>query len=62
MDDETHYCSATDCSKGAFVGAHVRKADSLDNRYYIVPLCSSCNQRTVSFYVNATLVPVPSNQ
>jgi hypothetical protein len=58
---KAYYCSSTDCRNSATVGAHVQKADGFDKRYYIVPLCSSCNQRTDSFYVNATLVPVPSN-
>ena len=43
------------------VGAHVQKAYSSDQRWYIVPLCVSCNNRTDTFNVNATLEPVPSN-
>lgn len=27
----------------ADVGAHVRKADSSDGKWYIVPLCETCN-------------------
>lgn len=56
-------CQATDCSyKGDLVGAHVRKAYSSDQRLYIVPLCSACNQRKDVFAVpDDALLPVPSN-
>lgn len=57
-------CSATDCHKIGrwnLVGAHVKKATGFDNSWYIVPLCRSCNTRTDEFYVDETLVPVPSN-
>jgi hypothetical protein len=38
----------------ADVGAHVQKADSSDNRWYIVPVCYSINnQHGASFYVSA---------
>lgn len=49
------------CIKTDLVGAHVQKAYSIDQKWYIVPLCSSCNQRTDTFEVYETLVPVPSN-
>ena len=55
-------CSATDCHKlgrSNLVGAHVQKVN--DKHWYIVPLCSACNNRTDEFYVDASLVPVPSN-
>lgn len=54
-------CSAEGCYGHDLVGAHVQKVNSYDNSWYIVPLCTRCNQRTDSFEVNATLVPVPSN-
>lgn len=54
-------CSADSCLGTDLVGAHVQKAYGSDKSWYIVPLCSSCNQRTDTFNVSATLVPVPSN-
>lgn len=37
----------------ADVGAHVQKADSTDNRWYIVPVCYAINNRRgESFYVS----------
>jgi hypothetical protein len=56
-----NYCSADNCCGTDLVGAHVQKAYSDDKSWYIVPLCSSCNQRTDIFNVSATLIPVPSN-
>lgn len=55
------FCSADGCTRTDLVGAHVQKANSDDKKWYIVPLCTSCNQRTDTFNVTATLVPVPSN-
>lgn len=55
-------CGAADCHQlGNLVGAHVQKAFGTDHNWYIVPLCSRCNQRTESFFVDEELVPVPSN-
>lgn len=55
-------CGTTDCHHcGNLVGAHVQKAYSSDLKWYIVPLCSSCNQKTDIFDVDEELVPVPSN-
>lgn len=54
-------CSTDNCLGRNLVGAHVQKAYSNDQRWYIVPLCASCNNRKDTFNVNATLVPVPSN-
>lgn len=54
-------CSACG-SRNSLVGAHVKKAYSDDNHYYIVPLCAACNRRTDIFYVDSNLLlPVPSN-
>lgn len=48
------YCSASDCTNWAEVGAHVQKSGAgTSNEWYIVPLCSRCNQRTGDFYVNS---------
>lgn len=58
---KAYFCAATDCWAQDLVGAHVQKVNSADRRWYIVPLCRGCNNRTDEFYVNETLVPVPSN-
>lgn len=55
------FCTASGCIKTNLVGAHVQKVNSSDKSWYIVPLCTGCNQRTDDFEVNTTLVPVPSN-
>lgn len=60
-DSKAIFCSASNCFGGNLVGAHVQKANSTDNSWYIIPLCSSCNQRIDTFEVSGTLVPVPSN-
>ena len=54
------YCSADGCYGMDLVGAHVQKAYSDDNRWYIVPLCSACNKRTDVFNVSNTLIPAPN--
>ena len=55
------YCGASGCWRTDLVGAHVQKVGGYDNRWYITPLCKSCNQRSDEFEVYTTLVPVPSN-
>ncbi len=60
---KAHECFAKDCySRNYLVGAHVQKVSSDDKAWYIIPLCSSCNQRIDYFEVpESWLVPVPSN-
>lgn len=36
-------CSCSGCNASAKVGAHVQKYNVADNKWYIVPLCISCN-------------------
>ena len=59
--ENPYYCKANNCWRTDIVGAHVQKAYGYDQNWYIVPLCTTCNKRTDTFYVDATLVPVPSN-
>ena len=40
-----NYCSCIDCKSPAEVGGHVQKAYSTDQKWYIIPLCKSCNKR-----------------
>ena len=59
-----YYCPA--CGKAVtrehFDGCHVQKCNLLDQKWYIIPLCDSCNQRKDMFSVDEDLlVPVPSN-
>jgi hypothetical protein len=49
-------CNVT--GRANLVGAHIKKADSYDNSWYIVPLCQADNMRTDEFYVYEPLVPV----
>ncbi len=52
-------CKSISCSsKTDLVGAHVKKVDSNDGKWYIVPLCKGCNARDDEFYVSGTLVAV----
>ena len=65
LDKNTLYkCPA--CGKGFyrtnFDGCHVQKANSTDQKWYIMPLCDSCNHRTDTPDVNEKrLIDVPSN-
>ena len=54
------FCARSDCFGPAEVGGHAKKVGSLDNRWYIVPLCKSCNNdHDAEFYVKEDmLVPV----
>jgi hypothetical protein len=49
-------------AKHRFVGAHVQKVNSADRKWYIIPICRPCNNRTDDFEVNENyLLKVPSN-
>lgn len=43
MGRKFSYCSRNICLNEATVGGHVQKQDGNDRRWYIVPLCKSCN-------------------
>ncbi len=47
-------CSCYRCTSKAEVGAHVQKSGSVDEKWYIVPLCISCNssKKDMDFFVN----------
>ena len=60
VDSASAVCFAHD-SYARMIGAHVQKANSYDNRWYVTPLCRTCNNRTDEFDVFFDLVPVPSN-
>ena len=48
--------------KDNFDGCHVQKVNSIDKRWYIIPLCDSCNHITGEVEVDGNLlVDVPSN-
>ena len=57
------FCSALYCKNSNLAGAHVQKAYSTDKKWYIIPLCISCNGKSSKdvFEVLDLLVPVPSN-
>ena len=65
---KAHCCSVSDCWRSrvygnTIVGGHVKKVNSLDNHYYIVPICVGCNNRNDEFYVDdSLLVPCPSRR
>jgi hypothetical protein len=62
--DKRYECPACNepVTKDYFVGAHVQKVNSADERWYIVPICKSCNSREGHFEIDAKLLlDVPSN-
>lgn len=65
LDANTKYnCPAGDCKNTCyrkdFDGCHVQKVSDYTHKMYIIPLCSSCNQRTDYFFVDENLlVPAP---
>ena len=44
-------CSCSTCNNDADVGAHVKKTDLGDGKWYIVPLCYKCNAKKDPFKV-----------
>ncbi len=58
------YCpiSSPNCLHTDLVGAHVQKADSTDNKWYIYPLFSAHNQSTGTLEVNESYKFVSANK
>lgn len=40
----TPLCGRKGCGNVATLGGHVKKVDSSDNSWYLLPLCDSCNK------------------
>jgi hypothetical protein len=55
-------CPATGCHNTDLVGAHVQKADGLDDKWYIYPLCKSHNQSKGVLTVSDAYQLVPANK
>lgn len=51
-------CKVKYCTNDATDGAHVKKVDSIDNSWYIVPLCRSHNHDRAEFELNSDTDPV----
>jgi len=51
-----NFCSEAGCISEDMVGAHVQKANSDDNRWYIVPLCKLHNLSTNELEVVGPLI------
>lgn len=54
-------CGRLYCGDKAEVGAHVKKVSPLDSSWYIVPLCSGCNQLEDEFELKCEVNPVKVN-
>lgn len=56
------FCPESTCLKTSLVGAHVQKAHSSDDNWYIYPLCSAHNQSTGVLDVSDAYTLVSANQ
>jgi hypothetical protein len=56
------FCPETKCINKDLVGAHVQKASSSDNKWYILPLCSEHNKATGTLEVSDTYKLVAANK
>lgn len=58
----TEYCQEVACTNKDLVGAHVQKANSLDNKWYIYPLCNKHNRHDGELEVSDAFKLVPANK
>jgi hypothetical protein len=56
------YCKEITCTKTDLVGAHVQKADSTDQNWYIVPLCKDHNKSTGELEIRDGIKLVSANK
>lgn len=53
------YCNEVKCRNKDLVGAHIQKANSTDNDWYILPLCNFHNQSSGELEVTDSYKLVP---
>jgi len=56
------YCPETSCTRTDLVGAHVQKADSYDDKWYICPLCNAHNRSSETLTVSDFIALAPANK
>ncbi len=56
-----YFCSEKTCINTSLVGAHVKKAESLDNNWYIVPLCVAHNFSVGTLEISDSVKLVSAN-
>jgi len=56
------YCPVTKCVEKDLMGAHVQKANSSDDKWYIYPLCSAHNKSTEVLEVSDVYKLVSANK
>ncbi len=49
-------CSNINCNSKPEVGAHIQKENSYDTNWYIIPLCSGCNQLSEALEVGSVIL------
>lgn len=61
-NQKSSYCPEVGCTKQDLVGAHVQKANSTDDSWYIVPLCSAHNQSSQTIEIADSCKLVSANK
>jgi hypothetical protein len=56
------FCRELTCMVEKPEGCHVQKADSMDESWYIVPLCSNHNKSNLVLEISEGTVLVPANR
>lgn len=56
------YCQEVNCYSKDLVGAHVQKANSSDDNWYIIPLCTNHNQSVGELEVLSSTEFVSANK
>jgi len=57
-----HYCPVEECFQTDLVGVHVQKAYSLQEKWYIIPLCSFHSTSKMDLDVSDTIAFVSANK
>ena len=56
------YCSEISCLNKDLVGAHVQKSNTIDEHWYIVPLCKTHNKSTSEIEIGDSIKLVSANK
>jgi len=58
----TKYCIEKSCINKDLVGAHIQKANSTDQNWYIIPLCKTHNASTEEIEISDSYKLVSANK
>lgn len=55
------YCAEVKCTNAPEVGAHIQKDSTVDNNWYIIPMCKTHNAKATELTISDSTILVSAN-